>query len=103
MTKEIFTTTQAAKARYANEGFGVIGLFGSQARGSAEESSDVDLLYELSPVFMEKHPGFTAFARLEEIKKELEALYRRPVDLCARSGLNEVGEKYILKDLIRVG
>ena len=70
-----------------------LSLFGSIARGEAGEESDVDLLVEFS------HPvGIFHFVRL---KRALEAVLGRPVDLATASSLKPQLRDRILKEAIR--
>ena len=93
---------QNAKQKYAEEGFNIVGIFGSYARDEATEESDIDILYELNDVFIKSHEGFSAFARLSSIKQELKSLLGRDVDIAAKSGLSRTARKYIMRDLKRV-
>jgi predicted nucleotidyltransferase len=88
-----------AKSKYSNEGFKIIGIFGSFARDDATESSDLDILYELNETFIKKYNGFLAFARLSEIKQELKNIFGKDVDIAAKNSLSKTAKKYILKDL----
>ncbi len=68
-------------------------LFGSQAKGTADAESDVDLLVEYEPGYV---PGLLGFLRLEE---ELEALFGgSSVDLVSRGGLSP----YLRDEILRV-
>ena len=57
-------------------------IFGSVARGTAEPSLDVDVLYELQP---HRRLGW----EIEDLSDELSELFRRPVDLVSRAALHE--------------
>lgn len=57
-------------------------IFGSVARGTAEPSSDVDVLYELQP-------GRRLGWEIEDLSDELSDLFGRPVDLVSRAALHE--------------
>jgi len=57
-------------------------IFGSVARGTAEPSSDVDVLYELQP-------GRRLGWEIEDLSDELSELFARPVDLVSRAALHE--------------
>jgi len=94
---------QEAKNEFLDEGFVIIGIFGSQARGEAKPTSDIDILYRLdAPKFLSKYGGFRAFSRIDEIKESLKNRLRKDVDLADVDTLNEIGKKYILKDLVTI-
>jgi predicted nucleotidyltransferase len=69
----------AVCARY---GVARLMIFGSVARGTAEPSSDVDVLYELQP-------GRRLRWEIEDLSDELSELFRRPVDLVSRAAVHE--------------
>ncbi len=66
-------------------------VFGSFARGEADEKSDLDLLVEFLPG---KAPGF-GFARLQE---ELSLLFGRPVDLHTPKSLSRYFREEVFKE-----
>lgn len=99
---DIIEQIKQLKTRYAEEGFEILGVFGSVARGENTEDSDVDLLYALDTPFMEKNRGFVAFERIEQIREELQEVFKRRVDLAARNGLSRTGRKYILEETVYV-
>lgn len=102
MPNDILSLLRHAKQKYANEGFNIVGIFGSYARDEATKESDIDILYELNDTFIQNHQGFSAFSRLSSIKKELKSLFGIEVDIAAKSGLSRTAQKYIMKDLQRV-
>ena len=53
---------QQAKEYYSNEGFNILGFFGSYARGEENPQSDIDILYELNEKFIKNYEGFLAFS-----------------------------------------
>jgi predicted nucleotidyltransferase len=69
----------AVCARY---GIARLMIFGSVARGTAEPSSDVDVLYELQ---FGRRLGW----EIEDLSDELSELFGRPVDLVSRASLHE--------------
>lgn len=74
-------------------------MFGSFARGEESSASDLDLLYELSPVAFEKYPGLYFIELYGRVKKELEETLGVPVDLADKAALNDIGRKYILPEV----
>lgn len=99
MNSAIREKLQHIKEHYSKEGFYILGVFGSYARGEESSDSDIDILYELDDKFIKTHHGFSAFSRLAEIKDELKTAFGVDVDIAAKSGLSKTGKKYILKEL----
>ena len=84
------------------EGFVIDGLFGSYARGDFSKESDVDILYHVEKSFMQKHQGFAALHRLDEIKKFLSTEIGKKIDLAPKNSLSETGKKFILSEVVNV-
>lgn len=90
-TQALLNLLRAHQARWADR-FHLqrIGLFGSVARGDATDESDVDVWVELEPLI--------PFATVH-LKRELEALLQRPVDLVRlRERMNPALRQEILRD-----
>jgi predicted nucleotidyltransferase len=104
MTKiEILNKIKNLKPKYEEEGFVLLGLFGSYARGEEKDESDIDILYDLEPKrFLQLYPGFRALSRIEKLQDELCKEFDSKVDMADKSTLNEIGRKYILGDVIYV-
>jgi hypothetical protein len=68
-------------------------VFGSMARGEARPDSDVDILVEFV-----RPTGLFAFVRL---KRDLEAILGRPVDLVTREALKPQLLESVLRDSLR--
>ncbi|MBN2894419.1 MAG: nucleotidyltransferase domain-containing protein [Campylobacterales bacterium] len=66
-------------------GIDQIGLFGSRAQGSEAVFSDIDIVIHTTDLLREKHPGFEAFAFLEDLRQNLGRTFGRKIDLCDRS------------------
>lgn len=99
----LLTNLKEAKVAYMPDGLEIIGLFGSHARNDATESSDVDVLYRLDVErFLSRYGGFKAYGRIEEIKNDLAQKLQARVDMADIDSLNETGQKYILKDMVRI-
>ena len=102
-SNEIILKLKEIKPIYEKEGMKLIGIFGSFAKNSATENSDINILYELNKKKKKKkNEGFKSFLRIKEIKEELKNIFKRDIDLCAKSGLSNTGEKYILGNTIYV-
>ncbi len=102
MEQKIVNILQQKKAELAQEGFEIIGIFGSYARNEATEESDIDIAYDIKAPFVKKYGGFEAFSRLKEIKNELKEALGREVDLATIDQISRTFQTYALKDLYRV-
>ncbi len=102
MPSDLMRLLKSAKEKYASEGFHILGVFGSFARGEATSQSDIDILYEVDENFIGNYRGFAAFSRLNDIKNELKKSFGRDVDIAANSGLSRTAKKYIKRDLLHV-
>ena len=74
MDKKILNIISTLKHKYEPEGFVIIGVFGSVARGDDREKSDIDILYRCDTGPSIKYSGLRFFALYEQVKKELETL-----------------------------
>lgn len=90
------------KPIYAKEGLLLLGIFGSYTRDEAEESSDLDILIETTPLFLEKYKGFKAFSKLDSLKADLKAIFHKEIDLVDKTGLLQHNNTYILEKTLYV-
>ena len=67
------------------------GVFGSYARGEERQESDIDILIEVRRPF-----GFFKFSQL---KRELEAVLQKKVDLATPNSLNKFIKPQAMHDL----
>lgn len=102
MNSALITKLKMLKKRYAPEGFIILGVFGSYARDEQTLDSDIDILYELSGDIYERFPGWEIFPMLEKIEQEIESELQSKVDIANKNALNEIGEKYILPEVVYV-
>jgi len=95
---EILSKLQELKPRYKEEGLILLGLFGSYAKNTQTKFSDIDLAYKLDyDKFSSNYKGgFAKLLRIDDIKKELQSIFKTPIDLVPDSN------KSIVKDLINV-
>ena len=92
------------KKKYHEEGFDIVGIFGSYAKGTANDYSDVDIAYTLDFNIFNKHykGGFSKLLRIETIKNELQRLLDLRVDLVSLDTKNISMKKNIEKDILYV-
>lgn len=102
MKQDIVGKITAVKRKYEPEGFIVLGVFGSYARGEETPESDVDILYEFREPFYSQYSGWEAFGRLEAIKADIEIILGKKVDLADRDALDEIGKRFILTEVTYV-
>ena len=95
---DILKVIKKIKPTYEKEGLILLGLFGSYAKDTQTNFSDIDIAYKLDyDKFSSKYKdGFSKLLRIEDIKQELFTLLQTPIDLVPDTN------KSILKDLINV-
>ena len=99
---ELFDKLKTIKTKYEPEGFIILGVFGSYARGEETADSDIDLLYRCDEPLTVNYRGWEFFGFYEKVKNELETELGKKVDLADVDSLNRVGKKYILPELVYV-
>ena len=72
-----------------------IGLFGSYARDEQREESDIDIAIEIQKDKKNIHTFL-------KIKREIEDLFGKKVDLGIESSLKPIAKEYINKEIIYV-
>jgi uncharacterized protein len=102
MDKRLIAMLAEAKAAYEPEGFILLGVFGSRARGDFKIDSDLDILYRLDETFLDRYDGWGILGRLEEIKEELTGRFGLRVDMANERALHTISRKYILPETVYV-
>jgi len=94
----ILSKLKELKPTYEQEGIILLGLFGSYAKDTQTKFSDIDVAYKLdyNKFSLKYKGGFAKLLRIEDIKKELQSIFHKPIDLVPDTN------KSILKDLINV-
>jgi uncharacterized protein len=101
--EQILASLKKFQQMYEKEGFLIYGLFGSYEFGTATDKSDIDVLVETTPRFVELNGGgFGAIARIQEIRKALESEFGTNVDLTDKSGLGRTGQEFIVEKTLYV-
>jgi len=95
---EILSKLKELKPAYEKEGLILLGLFGSYAKNTQTKFSDIDVAYKLDyDKFSQNYKGgFAKLLRIDDIKKELQTIFKTPIDLVPDSNQS------ILKDLVDV-
>jgi predicted nucleotidyltransferase len=81
---------------FRDAGVGALYLFGSVARGQANEKSDVDVFFDL-----DRPRGFTLFS-LVALKERMQDVLGAKVDLMSRAGIHPRRRARIESDAVRV-
>ncbi len=83
------------EAELRAEGISHVYLFGSVARGEADEKSDVDLFYDYDSA----HFGFREFMRIRELVPEIIG---RRVDVMPRNGIHPLIKDEVVAEAVQV-
>ncbi|MCK5294763.1 MAG: nucleotidyltransferase domain-containing protein [Arcobacteraceae bacterium] len=100
--KNILTQLKIFKKNYISDGFNILALFGSYADGSFKKNSDIDILYDVEPLFIDKYKGFKAVSKVLEIQNELKLFFKKDIDLTSMSGLSDSIKQDISKKALYV-
>lgn len=100
----ILNTIKEIASSENRDGFEIVGLFGSFAKDTATEFSDVDIAYQIDhKQFSKKYmDGFSKLLKLDEIKKKLQSKLHKKVDFISLNSTNTSLNQNILKDIIYV-
>ncbi len=91
-----------SKSEMAKDGFLILGVFGSYARGDDTLSSDMDILYDTDSYFFKRYGGFGSFVKLDEIKESLAKRLQTSVDIVYKKGLPQSSLNEIEKEIFYV-
>jgi len=88
----------------SQDGLEIVGIFGSYARNTPNEFSDVDIAYKIDhSLFSQKYKdGFSKLLKIEEIKELLQERLHHKVDLVSLNGSNEKLQANMLKEMVYV-
>ena len=102
--QNITSKISGIKTKYQDEGFEIVGIFGSYAKDSANKFSDVDIAYSINYDTFDQQfkGGFSKLLRIEEIKEELQKLLHAKVDLISLSSNNSKFKQNIYEDMVHV-
>ena len=79
---DILNYLKQLKPQLNKQGIISLGLFGSYAKNTATENSDIDIVYQTSDTFIEEHKGWTAFTYLNtNLRDKVSKHFNKKVDL----------------------
>lgn len=103
ITKEaVLDYLRTIKPNHEKDGIVIHGIFGSFARDEAGENSDIDILIETTPFFVERTDPLKAFSILQELREEISHHFTCAVDLVDKTGLRGRSGEHILKKTVYV-
>ncbi len=104
MQNDLLNKIKKLKPKLHDEGFELLGVFGSFARDEQSKDSDIDLLYEITDTntYLQKYQGWDSILHIVETKDFLKKELERDIDFVDKDTLNSIGKEYILKDLVYV-
>ncbi len=93
----ILSKLKELKPSYEKEGLLLLGLFGSYAKDTQDDFSDIDIAYKLDyDKFSQKYKdGFSKLLRIDDIKEELQQTFKTKIDFVPDN-------KTLLKDIVYV-
>lgn len=96
---DILSYLKELKPQLLKDGIEKIGLFGSYAKNSADEFSDIDIFIETNNNFVEKF-GFYGLNYYDELKRKINKKFNVLVDLSDIASLKSDEKKEFLKGAI---
>jgi len=91
---EILLFLKTLKSELYAEGITSLGLFGSLAKGTNGVDSDIDIVYETSDTFINKHKGWSAFTYLNtHLREKIEKKFNTHVDMFDLNSVSSFREK----------
>jgi len=95
---EIISKLQKLKPLYEEEGLILLGVFGSYAKNTQNNFSDIDIAYKLDydKFSLKYKDGFSKILRIDDIKEELEKTFKTKIDFVPNNNQS------ILSDIVYV-
>ena len=85
---------------YKEKGFILFSLFGSYARETEDIFSDIDFTYKINHDIFFKDDAFAKLEKIESIKKELEEMFHKKVDLIPANTKNHFMQEQLQEEQI---
>lgn len=104
MQNNLLDQIKKLKPKLHDEGFELLGVFGSVARDEERSDSDIDLLYKIEDTnkYLDKYKGWDSILHIVETKDFIQKELKRDVDFVDQDTLDSLAKEHILKDLIYV-
>lgn len=104
LTKEtILAYLSEIKPKLAKDGIKKIGLFGSYAKGYADEDSDIDIAVLADKKnFLDRLNAFKALAYLDDLRDQIADKFHKSVDICDFYSEQKMKNNKIVKGAIYV-
>lgn len=91
---EILLFLKTLKPELYAQGIISLGLFGSVAKNLNTADSDIDIVYETSDTFLDKHKGWNAFTYLNtHLRDKISAKFNTNVDMFDLNSSSSIKEK----------
>ncbi len=103
LTKEnILAKLKELQPVFEKEDVKLLGLFGSYSQDEVREDSDIDILIETTPKFLDRYIGWDAFTKLDELKDLLKNTFKKNIDIVDKQGLVDHNNTFILNKVLYV-
>ena len=91
---EVLKFLKILKPELTAEGIVSLGLFGSVAKGTNTDQSDIDIVYETSDIFINYHKGWNAFTYLNtHLRDKIAQKFNTHVDMFDLNSSSSITEK----------
>lgn len=99
---EVLSFLKTLKPELNEHGIISLGVFGSVAKNSNTQNSDIDIVYETSDSFIEHHKGWSAFTYLNEnLRDKVAKKFNVHVDMFDLNSSSSIKEQ-VKKEAIYV-
>ena len=93
---DILQFLKTLKPKLEKEGIVSLGLFGSYAKDSVDEESDIDIIIETTDTFEQRYRGWDAFVFIdEEIRQVIAQKFNKKVDIFDKNSNSSIKEKIV--------
>lgn len=95
---EIIAILKNIKPKYEQDGLNILGIFGSVAKNTNTNFSDIDVVYHIDyEKFSQNYKdGFSKLLKIEDIKNELQTILENKIDFISDNNKN------IFEDMVYV-